>query len=438
MKRLYFIESIHTNTRVEEQLVEVNMTPVDDGEEEWIPEFFTFRTREFRLTSPEEGNIQEGQYVFYDDKAKENEPAFTDGTYTLVAQREIGRSIYLRAALLQRAETDRESIILKEDILRYDDAKVTSYHVNVGHGNCSLILIQREEEKHLWMVDCSVREMPNKSIHQWVCHKVELENTLDYIKSIVGFKDSEKPHIDHFMLTHMHYDHYNGLKYLIDQGYVDSKTVFYINLHYQWPSRHLNDIWQLMINKGFTAFIEPIHLNSCTCIHILHPECRIYKDKASILEMTLRYRFSSNSNNSSVVYAIKLAGKTMVFPGDLEQDGFDAMTKVRTCLNDWKHINFYAASHHCSFNGLTIPHCKSLIKCYNPLRCFRRNLKVTIIMGRDNAYNGIYSKYAENAYCQLSRVGVFKTDDVIIMPPFPIRSTTFVELEWNQEYAYNK
>lgn len=436
MKKLYFIESILMNTRAEEELVEVNMTPVDDSEEEWNPEFFTFRTRDFRINT--HGDIQEGQYVFYDDEAKDNEPAFTDGTYSLVAQREIGRSIYLRATLLQRSGTNREDVILKEDKQRYDDAKVTSFHVNVGHGNCSLILIQREEEKHLWMVDCSVREMPNKAIHQWVCHKDELENTLNHIKSIAGFKDSEKPHIDHFLLTHMHYDHYNGMKYLIDQGYVDSKTVFYINLHYQWPSRHLNDIWQLMINKGIITVIEPICYNSCRSIHILHPECRIYKDKASILEMAPRYRFSSNPNNSSVVYAIKLAGKTMVFPGDLEQDGFDAMTKARACLMDWKYINFYAASHHCSFNGLPINHCKSMIKCYNPLRCFRRNLKVTIIMGRDGAYNGIYSKFAKYAYGLQSLVGVFKTDDDILTPPFPMYPTTYVELDWNQEHAYNK
>ncbi len=436
MRKLYFIESIYTNPRVENQQVEVNMTPADDSEEEWNPEYFTFRVQNFRINSP--GDIQEGQYVFYDDGAKENEPAFTDGSFSLVAQREIGRSIYLRASLLQRAESIMEKVLLGEDKIIFDDAKVTSFHVNVGHGNCSLILIQREEEKYLWMVDCSVREMPNKALRHWVCHQLEIEKTFAYIKSIAGFKDVEKLHIDHFLLTHMHFDHYNGLKYLIDQGYVDSKTVFYINLHYQWPSRHLNDIWQLMINKNITAVIEPNSVNSSSCIHILHPECRIYKDKTSILEMAPKYRFSSNPNNSSAVYAIRLSGKAMVFPGDLEQEGFDAMTKTGACIMDWKYINFYAASHHCSFNGLPIRHCKNLIKCYNPLRCFRRNLKVTIIMGRDEAYDGIYSRYAEYVYGLQSLVGVFKSDDDIIKPPFPVCSTTYVELDWDKEYVYNK
>ena len=58
-------------------------------------------------------------------------------------------------------------------------------------------------------------------------------------------------------------------------------------------------------------------------------------------------------------------------------------------------------------------------------------------MGRDGAYNGIYSKYAEYAYGLQSLVGVYKTDD-ITRPPLPICSTTFVELDWNQEFAYNK
>lgn len=83
MPKLYFVESIHTNPRAERQQVEVNMSLADDAE------------------------------------AKENESAFTDDTYSLIAQREIGRSIYLRALLLQRSMTNKEDVILDEDKLRY-------------------------------------------------------------------------------------------------------------------------------------------------------------------------------------------------------------------------------------------------------------------------------------------------------------------------------
>ena len=404
-RKLYFIESIHTRPESEEQVVEVNMTPVE-SEEVWIPEFFIFNRQEFRIDTP--GDIQDGQYVFYDNEAGDGEPVFTDGTYSLVAQRELGRSIYLRATLLQRAEAVKDAVMLDERKLSYDDAKVTSYHVNVGHGNCSFILIKPKEGYRLWMVDCSIFEMPNKVISHRESHVSEFENTLAY-----------------------------GLKYLIEKGYVDSKTIFYINLHYQMPSRYLNDIWQLMINKGLSSIIEPVHFNTSHCIHILHPECRIYKDKTSILEQATVSRFASNPNNSSSIYALKLAGKTMVFPGDLENEGFDAMTEAGTCLMDWRQINFYAASHHCSINGLPYRHCKRLIKRYNPLLCFRRKLKLTVVMGRDGAYKGIYSGYAKYVYWLQSLKGVFYTDDLVIQRPLPSQITTFVEVDWNGENAYN-
>ena len=35
---------------------------------------------------------------------------------------------------------------------------ICSYHVNVGHGNCSIIAFRKEGRSILWLVDCSVRE----------------------------------------------------------------------------------------------------------------------------------------------------------------------------------------------------------------------------------------------------------------------------------------
>ena len=34
--------------------------------------------------------------------------------------------------------------------------QVISYHVNVGHGNCSFILIEAKSCYRLWLVDCSI------------------------------------------------------------------------------------------------------------------------------------------------------------------------------------------------------------------------------------------------------------------------------------------
>ena len=99
-QKLYFIESIYTNDRTENQTVDVVWIPAEGGEVN-NPEFTTFPMHQFIIAEPRD--IQEGQYVYYNDEPGPDESYFSDGTYSLYAQREIGLSIYLRAELLQRA-----------------------------------------------------------------------------------------------------------------------------------------------------------------------------------------------------------------------------------------------------------------------------------------------------------------------------------------------
>lgn len=317
---------------------------------------------------------------------------FSDGTQTLYAQREIALSDYLRTTLLMRATQSGQGIVEDNKTTTYTDAVVTSYHVNVGHGNCSIILIRQDERHQIWMVDCALYEAPNLVV-SWTNHEATFESCLDDIASDLG-TERQSLFIGRFLLTHMHYDHYNGLKYLINKGLVNRRTIFYLNLHYQMPSKNLNEILQLMVDKNFNHIVEPLCCNSTSSIRILHPDCRIYRNQNSILVSASPYRLESNPNNSSAVYAILLAGRTMIFPGDLEQEGFDEMTKYEACRLVWKNTNYLAASHHCSLNGLPIKRCQNVHKLRNPLRCCRQNLNLVVIMGRDGSYYGIYSKRA--------------------------------------------
>ena len=98
---------------------------------------------------------------------------------------------------------------------------VKSYHVNVGHGNCSLILSVYGTEYDLWMVDCSSYDYLKRRDYSQ-----NLYHCLADIASLLNVNLSSL-RISRFMLTHTHFDHYNGLRYLVKHGLVDDKTLVY-------------------------------------------------------------------------------------------------------------------------------------------------------------------------------------------------------------------
>lgn len=130
-------------------------------------------------------------------------------------------------------------------------------------------------------------------------------------------------------------------------------------------------------------------------------------------------------NDSSVVLKVNAGGKTMVFPGDLERGGFDKMTICKACSPILFGIDYYSISHHGSLNGHPDNACLNPDPNHpgKPLDCISiRNLKA-ILMGRDGAYNGIYSPIVTSYWN--GRTALVKTED----------APHFVELEWGNGVA---
>ena len=81
-------------------------------------------------------------------------------------------------------------------------------------------------------------------------------------------------------------------------------------------------------------------------------------------------------NNSSVVYAFQFLDKHIICPGDLEQDGWNVFKMQVQSMTAMSVANYYCVSHHGSDNGhVVVPN----------------RLQKVVLMGRDGAYNGIYS-----------------------------------------------
>lgn len=367
------------------------------------------------------GDVKEGWYVIYDREAQGN--PFTYGNRTSLARKQYKDFRSIQQQLLQNnvTEESQNSRALLEQLSIDYNAQITSYHVNVGYGNCSVVLIKYDGNHQIWMVDGSLSEKGNGN--QFA---MNLEACFDEIRNRLGDPD-EPIKIKRFFLTHPHIDHFSGVEYLVSNGHIDSDTICYWNLYYHWSYAKYTKVLQLL-QRANAKFIEPVAGNNTKAFMFLHPECRIFRSKGTVGTHNGKYRIvSSPVNDCSAVIRFHLGGKTMVFPGDLEKGGFDNMTKNKTCSPKLCCINYYAISHHGSLNG------HPDIACLNPdpnhpakpLECINMRNEKAILMGCDGAYNGIYSPVVTSYWS--GRGTLVKTED----------APHFVELEWGTGVVRN-
>lgn len=242
-----------------------------------------------------------------------------------------------------------------------------TYHINVGHGNHSLIVFKANNRVHIWMVDCSDYDFVS---HRY--YRANIDDCLEHIKQ--KFHLVDPIHIDVVMLTHPHYDHYSGINYYINKKLIDKHTVAYVNLKYRIASHNYNNLLS-NLNKLGLQIVEPFSYNSNKNIRILYPDIKTFNPRLS-------------PNNISSVYNIWFDNQSyFVFPGDLEQDGWKLMD-VTKCYPYMTHTHYYAISHHGSINGHLRPGCPYRINNIKDCLCLRT---IPVLMGRDKAFSGIYS-----------------------------------------------
>lgn len=392
MKDLYFVDSIFRSDDEVDGDNYVNLISTDRSDDGYFPTFFVKVTRQQLILVDSDREIVEGDYVIYMCNG-EADHRFSDGNQEQYAQELIRAGQEIRETL---ASSERESSIVRlsfaEVKILVEAEEVYSYHVNVGHGNCSLMLVKSKDDYLLWMIDCSIIERGNKA-SKWQNHQSSLKACLNDISVKIR---SPHPHIGRFFLTHMHYDHYSGVEYLMRKGYIDETTIYYINHYYECNSEMIITFLKTLKAKN-AIIIEPISANSLNAdIRILYPEKRIYKKGTST--QTPNSREVSNANNASVVYRIAVNDRAMVFPGDLEKEGFDNMTQSSLC-SPWLHCsNFYVISHHGSLNGHPDNKCLGTGFFSMDLECISMGLSKAVLLGRDGAYPTMFDPQVVNDF----------------------------------------
>ncbi len=331
----------------------------------------TFETREFPVS--EIRGLNEGDFVYFKNNILEN------ANNNLRAKKERYINNIYRGRIIKK---------YKKDIFKSTEIKVEglfSYHINVGHGNCSIIVIKEQNQVRpsIWMVDCSKKDFTDGRSY--------LDNINSCINFIINKHNIESFRLDKFFLTHTHYDHYSGIIELLNLKYIDNNTEVWINANYGHASPYYNKI-----NKGLSSlsqFIEPVETNSTNAIKIMHPKRTVVKSQASARNYT-NPLVESKINNSSIVYKFNFIANlneriSILFPGDIETKGWDRINKCYPHLDD---TNYYCISHHGSING----HIRALCT-YNGnypniyLSQCSQNANYAILMGRNNAFRGIYS-----------------------------------------------
>lgn len=258
-----------------------------------------------------------------------------------------------------------------------DISKVYSYHINVGHGNCSIIVFKSGTQYSMWMVDCSIYDFTNRTYYNKNIDACLLDIQKEY----------KVTKLSKLFITHLHYDHINGIQYLLDKNLIDQNTEVWMNISYPWAQRTYNKILQNLKKSG-VKFIDPIVKNSTKNIKIRYP----YKSYDKSYPAP-----KHNINNSSVLYQICLGEKSMLFTGDLEQDGWDSISDCDTYL--WE-TTYYCLSHHGSLNGHKRSKCAHS-KTISSLADCGKKTQLQVLMGRNGAYKGIFSSIVKKDFSKI-------------------------------------
>lgn len=125
--------------------------------------------------------------------------AVNDGEYEIA--NEDPRALQIRRRYISLIE-DLEQQQRELPQSTYDNiSTLYTYHVNVGHGNHTLIVFQSNNNTHIWMVDCS-----DFDYIQHRKYNSNIDKCINHVKQ--KFHLNSSIHIDVVMLTHPHYDHF--------------------------------------------------------------------------------------------------------------------------------------------------------------------------------------------------------------------------------------
>lgn len=401
MESVYFIERLNTAFGYhDEKASHVEMILFDASKYNYTEPIEEQDLFQIQVVSRDKvDKLFEGHFVFIQ---KENDNIkFLNANSSVIAKRHIYINNRVRGSLIKKNLIDKLPDIGSAN-------KVTSYHINVGHGNCSFIVSEKGSDIEVIVIDCANYDLRKRQSYQQ-----NIDKCICLIKKkyrINKFK------INYAIITHCHYDHYSGFCNLINNGYIDGSTIFFLNTFYGMASPSYSNLLIRIIQSN-AKVIEPIASNSSNSIVIRHPVSRTVKSARSRY-LAPNVIVEPYPNNSSVVSQICISQKSFLFPGDAETD---AWNRIINCAPHLNSCDYLAISHHGSINGHNRSCCPAGCFNNNPTiaNCYYR--RPPILMGRTGAFRGIPSPQVINDFGRV----VYSEHDYNNKP------TSCVELDWS-------
>lgn len=380
-KGLYFVHGYYMGSSREQDINDLYRDQMillkDSIDDIYNIDAYDINLREMRI----QNQIPQGEFVYYNGESfqtAEDDP-------TTIMYTELNKQLINSIGYENYGNQP-------EEILKYI-SDVYSYHVNVGHGNCSIIVFCKDGKYNIWMIDCSVFDFTEK--HNY---RSNLNACMDYIR-----KNFRVGKISKLLITHLHYDHINGIEHLIKNGWIDGSTEVWMNTQYPWKQPAYNRIL-LQLKALGVKFIDPVVGNSTQHINILYPNISFNKKNKAPKD---------NINNASVLYQICLDGKSMLFTGDIETEGWETVSTCKPYLCD---STYYCISHHGSITGHHRNNCIPAGRIITTLADCADLTELQVLMGRDGAYKGVFSKKVTSAFSN-----IIKTED----------AAHYIEIEWS-------
>ena len=198
--------------------------------------------------------------------------------------------------------------------------------VNVGFGNCCFIF----DNNFTIAVDCSNQD--KKGGH----FQGNIDSAIDWIRKI---QKRKRFHIDVFLLSHPHFDHYSGVCRMIENNYIDRYTKFFINRVYRREIPSYTKVLAYLKEAGIKC-THSVVCNGIGGFEILHP--------------VHSHKVYNKPNNSSVIVSVSVGNGKFAIPGDIENVTRDmgwneVPDSVKTEI---AKAEYYMLSHHGSQNGL--------------------------------------------------------------------------------------